>query len=112
MTFDEILPTVREMLDEHKEFVNRLKWLLINRDLYGRVRLIAPETARKDDASRTALETLAVAMAEPLGAHAYPSASPILYEADRALACQGAATLPFEGHDNVWVVDRLATESN
>jgi hypothetical protein len=112
MTFDDILPAVREMLAAHQADVERIDWVLINRDLYGRVRLIAPETARKDDASRTALETLAVTMAERLGAHAYPPASAILYEADRALACQGAATLPFEGHANVWVVDRLATEGN
>jgi hypothetical protein len=112
MTFDDILPAVREMLAAHQADVERIDWLLINRDLYGRVRLIAPETARKDDASRTALETLAVTMAKRLGAHAYPPASAILYEADRTLACQGAATLPFEGHANVWVVDRLATEGN
>jgi hypothetical protein len=112
MTFDDILPAVREMFAAHQADVKRIDWLLINRDLYGRVRLIAPETARKDDSSRAALETLAVTMAERLGAHACPPASAILYEADRVLACQGAATLPFEGHANVWVVDRLATEGN
>jgi hypothetical protein len=110
------------MLDAHQADVKRIDWLLINRDLYGRVRLIAPETARKDDASRTALETLAVTMAERLGAHAYPPDLAILYEAYKKLDFHGAAAFRLEGHgaaafrleghDNVWLVDRLATESN
>jgi len=112
MTFDDILPAVREILAEHQADVKQIDWLVINRDLYGQVRLIAPETAQEDNASRSILERLAVAMAERLGAHAYPPASAILYENNKALVCQDVVTIPLEDHANVLVVDRLATESN
>lgn len=112
MTFDDILPTIKEILIAHADALKGLEWLLINRDLNGRVRLIAPETVQNEEAARAALVRLAATMAERLGPHAYPPASAILYETDRELACQGAATVPLEGHANVWVVDRLATESN
>lgn len=112
LTFDHILPAIREALAEHADAFEGLKWLLINRDLYGRVRLIAPETAQEDEAALGSLVRLATTMADRLGAHAYPPESAILYEADRELACQGAATFPLEGHANVWVLDRLATEGN
>lgn len=112
LTFDDILPAIREILVGHTDVLEGMEWLLINRDLNGRVRLIAPETVQKEEAARAALERLAGTVAERLGPHAYPSASAILYEADRELACQGAAAVPFEGHANVWVVDRLATEAN
>lgn len=112
LTFDDILPAIKEILVAHTDALEGMEWLLINRDLNGRVRLIAPETVQKEEAARAALERLAGTVAERLGPHAYPSASAILYEADRELACQGAATVPLEGHANVWVVDRLATEGN
>lgn len=112
LTFDDILPTIKEIIAAHTDTLEGLEWLLINRDLYGRVRLIAPDTVQEEDAAREALEKLAVIVAEQLGSHAYPLDSAILYEADRELACQGAATALLEGFANVWVVDRLATESN
>jgi hypothetical protein len=112
MTFDDILPAIKEILVAHADALKGLEWLLINRDLNGRVRLIAPETVQEEEAAPELLEWLAVNLAERLGPHAYPPASAILYETDRELACQGAATVPLEGHANVWVVDRLATESN
>jgi hypothetical protein len=112
MTFDDILPAIEAILIAHADALKGLGWLLINRDLNGRVRLIAPETVQNDEAARAALGKLASIVAERLGPHAYPPASAILYEADRELACQGAATIPLEGHANAWVVDRLATEGN
>lgn len=112
LTFDDILPAIEETLAAHADALEGLSFLLINRDLYGRVRLIAPETVQQEETAREALERLAVTVAERLGPHAYPPDSAILYESDRELACQGAATIPLEGHANVWVVDRLATESN
>lgn len=112
LTFDDIEPAIKETLAAHADALEGLEWLLINRDLYGRVRLIAPETVQEEEAAREALGRLAITVAERLGSHAYPPDSAILYEADRELACQGAATVPLDGHANVWVVDRLATEGN
>lgn len=111
-TFDDLVPAIKETLAAHADELKRFSFLLINRDLYGRVRLIAPETVQEEDVARAALERLAIAVTERLGPHAYPPKSAILYEADRELACQGAATVLLEGHANVWLVDRLATEGN
>lgn len=111
-TFDQILPVVAKIFGAHREVLSRLDWLLINRDLYGRVRLIAPESLQEDAAKREALEGLVATVTERLGSHAYPPNSGILYETDKDVACQGTARVPLEGHANVWVVDRLATEGD
>lgn len=110
MTFDDILPAIQKILDDHRG-VTELDWLLINRDLNGRVRFIAPQTAQDNVTQRMALDALTADVAERLGAHAYPRDLAILYEADRE-ASAGAASVPLDGHPNVWVVDRLATEGN
>jgi len=47
-----------------------------------------------------------------LGSHAYPENAQILFETSRDQACQGATSYSVEGFDNVWIVDRLATEAN
>ncbi len=113
ITFDQILPTTNEILKQkkHGDLIEQLDWLLINRDLSGRVRLIAPESVEKDETIRKPLESLANILVERLSPHTSPI-SPILYEGDWERALQGAATVLLEGHSNVWVVDRLATESN
>ena len=71
LTFDDIVPIIKETLAAHADALKRLSFLLINRDLYGRVRLIAPETVQEEDVARAALERLAVTVAERLGPHAY-----------------------------------------
>lgn len=112
LTFDEILPAIREALAGHAKALEGLEWLLVNRDLYGRVRLIAPEVSQENEIVRGALERLATELANWLGPHAYPAEAAILYESDRELACQGAATVPLEGLANVWLADRLASEGD
>lgn len=133
LTFDEILPTVSNALNEHAEFLQSVEWALVNRDLYGRVRLILPrlnqastpefsptENADTHIAHRepraatigSSQHNLAVTLAEKLGPHGYPPSTSLLFEIDRKTACQGAQSFQLEGFTNVWVVDRLATESD
>ena len=112
MTFDDVLPATRSILDEHRNTLKSLEWLLINRDLYGRVRLIAPETVQSQESVHESLEALATELSTRLGPHAYPAGATILYEASRELACQNAPAIPIEDLDNVSLVDRLATEGN
>ncbi|HCF06084.1 MAG TPA: hypothetical protein DEU72_07635 [Desulfomicrobiaceae bacterium] len=113
-TFDQILPATAEILNEgsHRETVEQLAWLVINRDLNGRVRLIAPEEAERNEATRQVLVTLYHALAERIAPHDYPVASGILFEADREAVCMGATHFPLPGIDRIWVIDRLATEGN
>lgn len=113
MIFDDILSTTKQVLANHSETVQSLEWLLINRDLNGRVRLIVPESAQDDAAADdSVLKNLFSALADALAPHAYPADAMILYEQDQALACEGASVFPLEGFDNVQVADRLATESD
>lgn len=115
-TFDRILPAVQDWLGTHSGSLNDLlnnqdDWLLVNRDLNGRVRLILPDRIKESD-QRGLWDMLASNLMQRLGAHAYPRNAEILFEASREQACQGATAFVLNGFTNVWVVDRLATEAN
>ncbi len=111
-TFDQILPAASEMLKVHWALVQKLSWLVINRDLNGRVRFIVPDEIKADDAQRVQVDALYQALATRIAPHAYLVEAGILYEASRDEVCSGAASYPLEGFDNVWLADRLATEGN
>ncbi|HAU4929251.1 ParA family protein [Aeromonas hydrophila] len=111
-TFDQILPITTEVLAAHSDKIGQLEWLVINRDLNGRVRFIAPEQSRENETQRVDIETVYQALCERLASHAHTTGSGILYEASRELTCQGAYLFALDKFDNVWVVDRLATEAN
>lgn len=111
-TFDQILPIATEALEAHRALVTQLDWLVINRDLNGRVRFIVPERIEANDPQRELVEALYQTLAERIAPHAYPVESGILYEASRDDVCSGGSRYPLKGFDQVWVVDRLATEGN
>lgn len=111
-TFDQILPITAEVLADHRDKIAQLEWLVINRDLNGRVRFIVPEQSRKDEDRCADVEALYQALSERLALHAYSVNAGILYEATQELACGGASHYALNGLDNVRMVDRLATESN
>lgn len=115
-TFDLILPTVEKWLQTHRDSLtdflsNEEDWLLVNRDLNGRVRLILPEKVKNSERHEL-LNSLASNLIQRLGAHAYPNNTGILFETSREQACQGATSYPVDGFAKVWIVDRLATEAN
>jgi len=112
ITFDQILPTTTTVLEIHRGTLVRLEWLIVNRDLNARVRLIVPEQSREDEGLRAGVETMYQALAERLAPHAYPVDMGILYEPTLEDARQGASSYALDGFDQVWVVDRLATEAN
>jgi len=70
-TFDQILPITTEVLAAHRDKIAHLEWLVINRDLNGRVRFIAPEHCEADAAQRTQIEGAYRVLAERLAPHAY-----------------------------------------
>ncbi|MEQ1438001.1 ArsA-related P-loop ATPase [Fontimonas sp. SYSU GA230001] len=111
-TFDKILPAAAEVLTAEADLVAQLDWLVINRDLNGRVRFIVPESIEANDALRAKIEALYQALTERIAAHAYPVATGILFEANVDDACAGGARFPLEAFDKVWIADRLATEGN
>jgi len=107
-TFDQILPLTTEVLKMHKDQIADLDWLVINRDLNGRVRFIAPEVSE----DRARLETVYQQLSQRLGSHAHNSESGILYETDLAPVLEGATSFELVDFKNVWIVDRLATDAN
>lgn len=111
-TFDRILPLVQQVLDANSQAVQRLPWMLINRDLNARVRLIAPSSVSQEDAQRTELLGLYQSLAAELGSHAYPVEAGLLFEQQAEDAYQGARPFGLPGFDNVKVLDRLATDAH
>lgn len=83
-TFDDILPHVVRVLNARRAEVEPLAWLLINRDLNGRVRLIAPDALSMAERERlTALyRDLAAAIA------------PMLFQRRRAFSMSQAPIWP------------------
>jgi hypothetical protein len=111
--FDKILPEALKILDAYRLEIARLDWLLLNRDLNGKVRLILPEAVETDKTVLSLVSTLTEKLSTQLGRHAYLPDTAALYEASREVACQGAASYALEGFDDkVWLVDRLAVEGN
>lgn len=111
-TFDQILPISIEILAAHRDKIAQLEWLIINRDLNGRVRFIAPEQARGEEALRAGIETIYQTLAARIAPHAYQADTGILYETTPEQALHGASSYALNGFNNVYVVDRLATEAN
>jgi hypothetical protein len=111
ITFDQILPITVEVFRVHQNVIAQLDWLLVNRDLNGRVRLIAPESTNSVDGLREQLEVLYSDLAGRIKPHAHAAGAGILYEASIDGACHGASAFPIGDVDKVWFVDRLATES-
>lgn len=115
-TFDLILPAVQNWLQAHSGSLNDFlsnenDWLLVNRDLNGRVRLILPERIKESE-QRMLWNSLASSLMQRLGKHAYPKNTEILFETNRDQALQGATSYLVDGFTNVWMVDRLATGAN
>ncbi|GAN99742.1 hypothetical protein Gxy13693_032_002 [Komagataeibacter xylinus NBRC 13693] len=112
MIFDQILPETITILGLHRNLIEQLEWLVINRDLNSRVRLIVPEAVECDETLRAGIMTVARDLSSRLGPHAYPPEVAVLYEARRDFACRGGAAYILSEFKDVWVVDRLATEAN
>jgi len=111
-TFDQILPAVAQVLGAHRTQLTPLAWLVINRDLIGRVRFIVPESIEADRAQRESLRALYQELSVRIQPHAYGADDSLLYDADLESACAGSARRTLQGFDHVWVVDRLATEGD
>ena len=112
-TFDEILPKLTSIFQDHRTAIERIAPILVNRDLNARVRLIVDEKWEHDPEALALLNTLTSAMHEQLGSHAYPVNAAILYEADiEAVIQQAGFSAALADIAGVRVIDRLVTEGN
>ncbi len=107
MTFDEVLPKVREILASREGLLKALDWMVVNRDLNGRISLVVPDAASADEHRQGQLEELASTLESELGPHGLAADRAILYEEDREPVLANAPHYPL---DRVTVVDRLLTE--
>lgn len=111
MTFDEIIPTVRDILDAYGNLLEALEWMIVNRDLTGRVSLVVPDIAYKDNSVQYRLHEVASALERDLGSHGYPADRAVLYEENRDMVLANASHFPLgDKSERVTVVDRLLTE--
>ena len=112
ITFDQIEAELRLAITPHASDLKMLPWLVVNRDLNGRVRLIAPESVKNAATQLEAVHRLAEGVAERLAPHAHASETAVLFDESREEALHGATSFALEGYDNVWFADRLATEGD
>jgi hypothetical protein len=111
-TFDDVLPWTANVLRHHAEAVARLGPMLVNRDLYGRIRLLVDERWRGDERARADLADIARGLEADLGPHAHPAAEAVLFEDDVRALIEGEAAFRVDADLPAWVVDRLTTDAN
>lgn len=111
-TFDQIVPALAEMLRDQHEALSAMGPLIINRDLNGRVRLVVSEKVQSNPDLMEHIYVLTHRMAERLGRHAFPPDRAVLFDAQIDAIRQELPGLTLEGLNNIWIVDRLVTESN
>ena len=109
-TFDEIIPEIKKILQSRSADLINIGKLIINRDLNGRVRLLAEEKVTTDQ--KNVLSSIADSIASVLGNERIPVSERIIYEPflDNILKDVPCFSLP-EFH-NVIVADRLLNETD
>lgn len=112
INFDQITSTLQAIFDQHLPLLTKLGTVLVNRDLNGRVRLILSETVENDAELTSRLQPLLEAISEQLAPHAWPAERLVLFEENLDAIKQGAPGFALDGFDDVFVVDRLATETD
>lgn len=110
ITFDEILPLSLKIIENNRHLITKLDWLVINRDLNGRVRLVAPENVINDDDKVESLQKLSEVFSKTLLNHYHNTK--ILYEDDIKNVSSGAHMIQLEGFTNIFLADRYANESS
>jgi hypothetical protein len=65
-----------------------------------------------DEALRGQMQALYAELADRIAPHCHDVGRGILYEADRETVCKGATSFLLGTFENVWLVDRLATEGD
>lgn len=110
ITFDQIIPTVQEVLAPHKALIARIQPVIINRDLNGRVRLIVPSGVEGDTDTLAGSRSIAKELSEKLEPHAFPAEHMLLFEDNITAVLADAPQFELEEIEGVTVVDRLATE--
>lgn len=117
MMFDQILPTVGEVLKAHEDALKQIAPILVNVDLTGRVRLIVHErwqqaAGGEDVHASDSVRVLVQGLCDALQEHAHSPERMVLFESDLESIAKNGFAYPLQGVEGVRVIDRLATEGN
>src|SRR5690606_23089978 len=96
-TYEDNIPTRRELHQTHAAFLNKIGPVYVNRDLNGRVRLILSNKWRKEQDAIEQLEQIAQQIHQALGNHSFPPEQVILYEDKPEDVAFGLPLFPIEG---------------
>lgn len=108
--FDSILDRVAGLIEAPGALPADIPNLFLVRDLFGKVRLSISDAVANDRAVRDGLTTLAAALHEALGVHAYPPDDALLFVDEALLNPREYAAREIK--PGVYWVDRLVTGSN
>ncbi len=112
-TFDNIVPElIAALRTVDRGQLNAIGDLIVNRDLTGRLRLVADEIVQENVDAMTGLGDLSQKLTERLGVRTYPLSKAILFESDLNQVKYGAPAYSLEEFPRVLVLDRLVSESN
>jgi len=108
-TFDEIIPEIKIILKDKTADLANIDKLIINRDLNGRIRLLADKKLSVDN--RTTLDTIAQNIAGVLG-NRIPDNERVIYESSLDTIIKDIPCFPLTDFPKVFVADRLLGEAN
>lgn len=111
-TFDDIIPTLTDLLAQHDDFFKSIGPVYVNRDLNGRVRFIINEAHEHDKDTTNKLHQIAESIHQRLGNHSFAPHQAIIYEKSPESVTFGVPLFPIYGVENVHLIDRLATQCN
>ncbi|ACT08999.1 conserved hypothetical protein [Dickeya chrysanthemi Ech1591] len=112
ITFDELLPKIKDILKPYADLISHIQPVVINRDLNGKVRLIVSESVHNNPEQQAAVSAIAEQFSAELAPHSFAPDGTVLYESNVESVYQCAAHFALaDDIPGVYVVDRLATES-
>jgi hypothetical protein len=111
-TFDQIIPGLKKVLVEHQDIIRSVGPVYVNRDLNGRVRLIVSSSLEANEDALAQLTVISRQLVEEFGPHAAPIDQMILFEERPDRVAFGSPIFALDGLQDVWLIDRLATQGN
>ncbi|WP_246859559.1 hypothetical protein [Dickeya oryzae] len=93
ITFDELLPKIRDILEPYTDLISHIQPVVINRDLNGKVRLIVSESVHNNPEQQAAVSAIAGQFSTKLAPHSFAPDNTVLYESNVESVYQRAARL-------------------
>jgi hypothetical protein len=112
MTFDEVIPTIKDVFSSIRDELNLLMPFVVNRDLNGRIRLVFDEKLLEQAGQMTTIQELSRQLSGRLGCHGYPADRMALFEPLLKDILQGGSISVLDGYEQVFLADRMASESD